>query len=300
MANNGYGVAQGRLGSYLSQRGMYTELTSGVSYYWFITDLLKQFEANYEDIADKLEESAALLFSKNNLVAGITCSEDDYELYSPSFNTFVASLNNEPVKLNQWTLNPVPGNEGFLTASKVQYVLQGYNFRTLGLEWDGKWSVLDQILSSEWLQTQIRVIGGAYGGFSGISRYGTVYFASYRDPNLKETLDNYSATVDFLNGFQADTSAMTRFIIGTIAGLDRPLTPGQKGDLAFRRLLENTLQEDIQKDRDAILSTSAADIRNMSDEIDKILQQNVFCVYGNEDKLQENRSLFKELVRLQK
>ena len=62
-----------------------------------------------------------------------------------------------------WDLTPQAKNEGFTTPSKVQYVIAGYDFKKLGYQWDGKMRVLNQILSTDYLQTRIRVMGGAYG-----------------------------------------------------------------------------------------------------------------------------------------
>ena len=107
-------------------------------------------------------------------------------------------------QLNNWSFTFNKKNEGILTASKVQYVIEGYDYKRLGYEWNGKIRVLNQILSTDWLQKQIRVIGGAYGGFSSFSASGMVSFTSYRDPNLKETLDNYNATTQYLGKFEAD------------------------------------------------------------------------------------------------
>ncbi|MBN2480279.1 MAG: insulinase family protein [Bacteroidales bacterium] len=300
MMQNGYNVALMRFISYLSQRGMFSELSGGVSYYWFITDLLKKFDSGPDAVVEKLQAVSGLLFTRSNMMAGTTCNESDFNMYAPAFESFFSAFTDKPVRLNHWKLDPIAGNEGFLTASKVQYVIKGYDYRKLGLDWNGKWNVLNQILSTGWLQTQIRVIGGAYGGFSGFNRNGTIYFASYRDPNLKETLDNFDETVDYLREFQADLTDMTRFIIGTIARMDRPLTPEAKGNLAFRRYLEGVRQEEIQNDRNAILSASSEDIRNMTDAVTKILDQDVWCVYGNEEKLKENRTLFRELLTIQK
>ena len=296
---DGFFVAATRLESYYSRRGVFIEKTKGLDYYWFITALTNRFNANPDQIIADLKQVSDLLFSKSNLMAGITCSEQDFKTYSKSFESFVTTLPEKPVVQNSWALTPTPKNEGILTAFKVQYVLQGFNFRKLGLVWDGKWNVLSQIMSTDYLQTQIRVIGGAYGGFSSISKNGIIYLASYRDPNLSETLANYKASVDYLTKFGADSTSMTRYIIGTIANLDQPLKPSNKGDLAFRCYLEKTRREEVQNDRDAVLATTAADIRNMSEVIAKILDQNVFCVYGNNEKLKSNKALFKNLIVLQ-
>jgi hypothetical protein len=272
----------------------------GASYYWFLTDLVRDYDSDPAPVIASLEKTRDLLFTRTNMVAGATCSEDDFKKYNTLLPSLLSGLPQAPLIHQAWSIAPVVKNEGILTPSKVQYVLQGYDFRKLGLEWDGKWHVLSQILSTDWLQTRIRVVGGAYGGFSGINRYGSIYLASYRDPNLKETLDNYQGTVEYLSGFQADSTEMTRYIIGTIANLDYLMTPFEKGDLAFRRHMENTRLEDIQQDRNAVLATTAEDIRKMSKVIAGILDQQVLCVYGNEDKLNANKQLFKNLVQLQK
>lgn len=299
MTQNGLGVAVNRLESYYSRRGVFADRTRGLDYYRFITDLTRNYEAAPDKVIAEMKQVYDLLFTRDNLIAATTCSEPDYKLYSVSFATFLKTLPTRPVDLNTWALAPDPKNEGILTASKVQYVLQGFDYRKLGMNWDGKWNVLSQIMSTDWLQTQIRVIGGAYGGWSTLGRNGTAYFASYRDPNLKETLDNYKASVDYLSRFTADSTAMTRYIIGTISNLDYPLTPSQKGDLAFRWFLENTTREQLQQERDDVLATSAEDIRSMSNLVFRILDQKTYCVYGNDEKLKSSRSLFKNLIVLQ-
>jgi presequence protease len=300
VTQNGYGVALNRLESYYSKRGVFNDMTRGASYYWFVTDLVKRYTDDPASVLEQLTKVKDILFSRNNLLAGTTSGEEDFKLYVQSLHFLASALPDKPVTYTAWALQPTVKNEGIETASKVQYVLQGYDFRKLGLAWDGKWNVLSQVMSTDWLQTRIRVVGGAYGGFSGISKSGTFYLASYRDPNLKETLDNYKGTIDYLAKFQADSTTMTRYIIGTIANLDNLMTPSEKGDLAFRRYMEKTTREDAQNDRNAVLSTSADDIRKMSAILAKVLDQHVFCVYGNEDKLKANKNLFKNLVTLQK
>jgi presequence protease len=300
VTRNGYNVALNRLESYYSNRGVFNDMIRGASYYWFLTDLVKQYSTDPDKVIARLKEVKEALFIKNNLLTGTTSSQEDYRSFKKSLDVLTSKLPEKTVAYQVWALNPVVKNEGIETASKVQYVLQGFDFRKLGIPWDGKWNVLSQVMSTDWLQTRIRVVGGAYGGFSGIGRNGTFYLASYRDPNLKETLDNFHGTIDYLNKFDADSMTMTRYIIGTIANLDYLMTPSEKGELAFRRYMEHLTKQDVQKDRDDVLSTTPADIRNMSSILAKVLDQKVYCVYGSEDKLKANKDLFKTLVTLQK
>jgi Zn-dependent M16 (insulinase) family peptidase len=160
--------------------------------------------------------------------------------------------------------------------------------------------VLNQIISRDWLTNQVRVIGGAYGGYANISPNGTMTFNSYRDPNLKSTLDNYTATFDFLTKFNADENAMTRFILGTISGIDTPMTPSQRGDNAVSSWFTKRTLADVQKDRDDILSTKAADISAFAKMVKDILDQKALCVYGNKDKVTLEKTTFNALIELDK
>jgi Zn-dependent M16 (insulinase) family peptidase len=301
--SNGYNFTQTRLTSYFSKQGAFNELTNGVDYYQFITTLANNFDAKYEEISANLSKISKLLFNNKNMVVSITCNKTevplclkDVEQLSPVFSS--TSDSQKIPDTYDLSIKPERKNEGFLTSSKVQYVVQGYNFKQLGYSWSGKLQVLSQILSTDYLQTQIRVVGGAYGGWSSFSPSGLVFFASYRDPNLKKTLDNYNGIPEYLGKFEADDNTMTRYIIGTVAQMDRPQTPSQKGDIATRRFFENTTEKDVQQIRDEVLSTSSLDIRAMKKLTEDILAKKTFCVYGNEDKVNSDKEVFESIKKL--
>ena len=296
---NGYGVAARRLPSYYSNQGMFNELTNGLDYYWFLTDLVKTFDNNAPQIAANLAKVTQLLFVKDNLMSAVTCNKKDLEIYAKYLNGFSKTLSAEKPIYNTWQFNPEKKNEGILTASKVQFVIEGYNFKKLGYNWSGNMRVLNQILSTDYLHNQVRVIGGAYGGFCSFSMDGMVSFSSYRDPNLKSTLDTYNGIPEYLNKFDTDEKSMTRYIIGTIADIDAPLTPEQKGNTAFSYHIRKRTSEDLQKDRDAILSTKPADIRFYSKMTKDILEQKAICVYGNAKKIEAEKESLNKLIKIE-
>ena len=298
MKNNGMNVALTRLASYYTNAGMFDELTSGLTYYRFLTDITDNFDAKKDEIISNLKKTASLIFNSNNLIAGATCSDDNFRIYTKNLKKLTYELPAGSLKKVAWSFDLKKKNEGLMSTSKVQYVVQGYDFKKLGYKWNGKFKVLNQVLSTDYLQTQIRVLGGAYGGFCGFSPSGQSYFGSYRDPNLKETLDNYAKTPEFLHDFEADSTTMTRFIIGTIARMDSPLTASQKGGTAFARWFRKETPEQLKKERAEILSTTDADIRGMEKMVKDILDQDYICVYGNEDKIKENKELFKSILKV--
>lgn len=177
------------------------------------------------------------------MIGSVTCDEKDFASYTTGLDKLATNLKEGPISLNNWKFDFKKKNEGLKTASKVQYVVKGYDLKKLGYEYNGKMRVLNQVLSTDWLQKQVRVIGGAYGGFAGISSSGNVYFASYRDPNLSETLDNYNNTPEYLDKFDADSKEMTRFIIGTISRMDGPMTASQKEVVPLDIISKKRLQK---------------------------------------------------------
>jgi len=298
--SNGYVYAVRRVSSYFEKSGVYNEITRGLEYYWFLGDVVRLLETDPEKIIRELAEVAAALFVKENMLSTVTCNEQDYGKWVAELGRFLEKAPSGSGGKADWNLVPVKRNEGILTTSKVQYVIQGFNFRDLGYQWSGKLNVLSQVMSTDWLQTQIRVIGGAYGGFANISPAGTMLLISYRDPNLSETLDSYRRSVDYLAGFDADENMMTRYIIGTIALMDGPQTPSMKGNIALTRFLEGTTAAEHQAERDAVLSTTASDIGGMAEIVKAVIDKNVYCVYGNSEKILANRDLFSGLLSLKK
>ncbi|HUS86510.1 MAG TPA: insulinase family protein [Bacteroidales bacterium] len=294
--NNGMNYAAYRLFSYYSLSGAYNEKMGGLDYYWFVADLVQNFDEKADEIIDNLKIVSDLLFTSENLTVNITCDSDDYKIFSADLKEFTASLPEGTKEFQEWDLAPAKRNEGFMTTSKVQYVMKGANFKDLGYEWNGSILVLNQILSTDWLQNQIRVIGGAYGGFSTFGASGNMFFGSYRDPNLRESLDNYDATVEYLESFEADEKAMTRYIIGTIAGMDYPETPSMKGSTALKRFYNGTTREFMQAQRDAVLSTTASDIAGMKEMVNDLMEQDIYCVYGNNEKIESEKGLFMSVL----
>jgi presequence protease len=296
---NGMNYAINRAASQYSNRGVFNELTAGVAYYRFITGLCDNFDEKSEEIIGQLEQLSRIVFSRENLTVQVTCSSDDMFSFTGQFEKQEHRLVNGTGIKHQWNLSKSSKkNEAILSAAQVQYIAKGYDFKKLGYDWSGKMYVLSQILSTDWLQNQIRVMGGAYGAFCGFAPNGNAYFASYRDPNLKETLEIIDATTGYVRNFNSDEAAMTRYIIGTIAGLDQPKTASQSGAAAMHYHFEKTTVETVNRERSEILNTTPADIRNMAAMTEDILKQNVYCVYGNEGKISKVPDLFDELIRI--
>ena len=166
------------------------------------------------------------------------------------------------------------------------------DFVKAGFKYNGAYKILNTILGYDYFWIKVRVQGGAYGCNMNSSRQGDMVFVSYRDPNLAETLKVFEKTGDYLRSFNADERDMTKYIIGTVSGMDTPLTPSQRGLRGLNCYLTGVTIEDLQKLRDEVLDATVEDIRALATPVDAAMEQRYICVVGNESVIEANSELF--------
>lgn len=298
MQSSGHLVVAHRLYSYFSPIGHYLEVLNGIEYYKFLVDIEEHFDRKKSQIKENLIKVSRLIFNKNQLLISVTAQEKDYDKFVQELPTLIEELNTEKNNPLEYKFGFEIKNEGLMTSSEVQYVGKGYNFKKLGYSYKGSLQVLKTILSYDYLWNQIRVQGGAYGAFFNAGRDGNIYFLSYRDPNLIETLNAYDGTSEYLKNFDVNEREMRKYIIGTISGLDTPLTSAGKGELAASRYIRHIKYEDVQRERTEVLNTTKKDIRDTFHLIGDVLDQGYLCVMGNEDKIMANKKVFNNLINL--
>lgn len=293
--SSGHTTAALRAMSYFSPQSKFKDMTGGVEYY----EVIKQIEENYEEEKDKLIANLKMLvkvlFRPENMMVSYTSSKEGLFGLEDMVAGLKKNLFTEPVITAPCILHCEKRNEGFKTASKVQYVARVGNFIDEGKEYTGALQILKVILSYDYLWQNVRVKGGAYGCMSNFTRSGDGYFMSYRDPNLERTNETYEGIVDYLKEFSVSERDMTKYIIGTISNIDQPMTPATKGDRSMNLYMNHVSGEIIQKEREQILNATQEDIRALADIVAAVLKNNYFCVIGSEEKIEEQNDLFMEI-----
>lgn len=298
LINEGHMTSAKRLLSYFSNQGKYIEILTGIEYYKFLADIDKQFDNKAETVLKNLHEVYTAIFNKNNLITSITCSEEDYPKFLQGYQKYIENLADSKLEQKTYSFDLSKQNEGLLTQSNVQYVAKGYNFVELGYKYSGTLQVLKSIARYDYLWNNVRVKGGAYGAMAGFERNGNLFFVSYRDPNLKETMKVYDEFEKYLNEFDVDNREMTKYIIGTMSGIDAPLTPSMKGERAAEYYIRNISFEDLQREREEILKARKEDIKALAKFVEDSMKQNRHCTLGNEAKIKQNKELFDILVNV--
>ncbi|WP_145408482.1 insulinase family protein [Paenibacillus xylanexedens] len=298
LINSGHSAAMGRSSAKHSAVAAFREAVSGVAFYQWLEELQANYDDRKEELTTRFKELTGMIFRPENLLVSYTADEQGYATLEQHVSKLKAKLYTQEVVKEHTEFQAVHHNEGFKSPSEVQYVVQTGNFIHKGFEYTGSLRVLQGILSLDYLWTNIRAKGGAYGCMTGFRRSGDSYMASYRDPNLEKTYNVYEEMPQYLQNFKADSREMTRYIIGAIQDLDAPRTPYAEGTFSLECYLSNVTEADLQKERDEVLSTTEADIVNFAQLISAILEEKHRCVIGNESKIEEQRDLFDETLDL--
>jgi Zn-dependent M16 (insulinase) family peptidase len=294
--SSGHLIAIRKLVGQFSQLQALNDATEGMGYYSFLCEVESQLEINPEVVVNKLSLLSKQIFKRNNLLLSITAEKSVIPMIQSAMQSFIAKIPTPDVHPVDWQIILNKSNLGIYAPINVQYCAQGGNFVKHGYQYSGKMMVLANILRNDFLMQELRVKGGAYGIMLGFVRNGNMYFCSYRDPNLSETLDVYDQVADFVEGFTCSQRDLDKYIIGTMAELEMPKTPRQTGWESLSDYITGLSWADHQKIRTEVLTTTLEDIRAYAPLIRKVMTDNQYCVFGSENKVKAHSNLFDRVV----
>lgn len=306
MEDASHGAAVGRASSYYSPVGAFNDMIGGVGYYQFLENTINRYGSDpsyHMQLIDKLKQTASRLFTSDNIIVGYTANGEGYLRFPVELKTFKSSLPSGSGNKYDFTFRPGNLNEGFKTASQVNYVARcgtfaGKMVNGRKLVYTGALRVLKVIMNYDYLWMNLRVKGGAYGCMSSFGRSGEGCLVSYRDPNMAATNEIYEGIPEYLRNISIDERDMTKYVIGTMSEVDAPLTPSVKGSRNLMAYLSGITDEIIQREREQILGVTPEDIRDLSDTVQAVLDTGALCVIGNDDQIKADKDMFGEIKNL--
>lgn len=269
---------------------------TGIPFYKFICDLDKDYDVKYDELLNSLNELKDLVFN-NKLIISYTGNDKGYEKFNKCFNEFYDNLKEaDNINKQEYSFNYPFNRQAFIIPKQIQCIIKSGDYRSCGYECSGKIMVLKTILNN-YLKNQIRIKGGAYSG--GVDKFGScICFYSDKDSNLKETIDEFNSAASYLENFNVNEDQMNKYILKSLQYIDTPLEASSKGSRGDDIYIMGITQEDIQKYRDEIYTTTQQDIRNYAPMIRQLMDQNNLCVAGNENVINVNKDLFQNIDTL--
>jgi hypothetical protein len=263
-----------------------SERLYGIEHLFFLRDLARRVDENWPSVLADMERVRGTLISRDNLVVNVTT---DRETLAASANAIARVVGTLPARRasaasggagsgTPWIdeARAASGTSGLRPAmetlelptqvNSVGMILPLQNLKKVA----GGAYVASKYLDATYLWEQVRVMGGAYGGYSSLDlASGLLLFLSYRDPNLERTIEIYRRVSEYLKSTEVPKEEIQKAIIGTIGDTDAYQLPDAKGFNALINELTGYTQETRQSIRDQILAADIGAFRRLGTLIEE-------------------------------
>jgi len=239
-------------------------LYDGISQVHFLRDLVK---LDPSALSEKLKPFLGLLskvFVQDRLSVFALGSVGSVDSLSSEINGLFDYLPETSTGWGATNLEPQDTKyvqEAWLTTTPVSYVVRSFKTPTYLHPDAPLLTVLSYLLRAEFLHTEIREKGGAYGGMAGYNSHEGIFtMMSYRDPQLSNTLEVYDRVLDWLNKTELTASQIEEAVLQCISSMDTPQSPMGKAISEYNNLKKGKTMAHRLAFRERVLGATAADL----------------------------------------
>jgi len=270
----------------------------GLSYYWKMREIVKDFDKEGPYILAKLQEIQEQVTCLNHPHLVLSCNSATYdELKTHGFYGLkeIETSSYQPWQ-GQFPLIPL-SPQGRIIASPVSFI--GKVFPTVSYTHPDApaLNIAAFLFDNLTLHSKIREQGGAYGG-GAVSNpmSGNFYFYSYRDPNIVPTFKAFEEAVQNVLQGNFDDSDLEEAKFEMIQGLDSPISPGSQAEIAYGWWREGRTLEVRQAFRNKLLALTREEVIEAVDRIiAKQMEKGAVVVFAGKELLERaNQELMAE------
>jgi Zn-dependent M16 (insulinase) family peptidase len=156
-------------------------------------------------------------------------------------------------------------DRAFVVTTQVNYCASAYPTVPESDDDAASLSILAGVLRNNFLHSEIREKGGAYGGGAGHdSTNGVFRFYSYRDPRLAETFDSFRQSVDWAINSDITDAMLEEAVLGVISSVDAPGSPSGEIRQAYHHGLFGRSAEHREQSRKRYLEVRQDDLKRVA------------------------------------
>ncbi len=299
IVNAAHMVSGTRLGSMFRPAQVLQDQLIGVEHYRFVKDTLNGFADKSQDIISKLQDLATKIFiDAPGSIYSFAGSEDDYKKFwdiNPSLGTTNGLEHADFGKLKVETHNNK--NEAFIIPSNVAFVASGNDCLPYNKTYTGANGVASNALGLDYLWTQVRVKGGAYGAAGRVPRSKLALFYSYRDPHIDQTLTTFKNSGEWLKNYEPDNETLEGLKISTVSSSDAPQKPRVKVAEENARYFCGIDKEEKAKHRQEAIDATLDDLHQVGNTLCDVMENCTTCAFASSDMIAKSKIDF-EVVDL--
>ena len=290
--NAGHQAALSRVATHYANTAVATDRIGGVDAYLWLCDLLDHWDERKEALVDRLTSLSRQIFTADEVTVSFTGSREDLDRFWQAGESLGLALAGQEATRHRLDLGePRQGREAFVIPASISYVAEAAPHTALDQSALGAWQVGGRILTLDYLWSEVRVKGGAYGvGFT-YSPFGSRAFWSFRDPNIDETLRRYEEAAAWLQVWQVEPDALDGYVVSCVAGIDAPAKPRQiarKQDLNYFRGRPANWQEIV---RQQVMNFRPEDLAAQGRALTDLAEVGSVCVFGSKEAIAASEAL---------
>ena len=294
--NNSAQLAAARASANHNVRDAIGDKMSGIGFYLrlkALKDTLTEKPDSFNELKAKLEDVYARYVQNGSAVFSLACDEESYDQIK---NLPLPAASRLTDRLSDASTQLLSGN--IALSAPCDIVFNGYSFNTDKALSGGQLLLAKKILSLEYLWQKIRVENGAYGCGAVLNSVRRLDLWSYRDPQIRATLDTFRGAADFLSDLQLSDRAVEDYIISVVRSLDNPQLPRVTAFIGTLYYLLGRDNEDLQQERDALLSATLSDINALGEKMKGTAADAAWCTVGSAENIEANKDLYDEIIKL--
>ena len=280
-ASDGLTFAMSRIAASNTKTGAADEILSGYDSYIKTKEYIDSFDG--EVLLSELSELLSRLACQSRLTLAVSGDDTDALVEN------IVSLFTEGSDCTAIARLPrATSREGIAVPSRVAYAVAGA-LAPKSCDMLGVMRVVRSILCYDYLWSNIRVKGGAYGTGFTCPKSGEIGFYSYRDPSPAASLECYKGAPNYLRELAKSNTPLTNFIIGAIGEYDILTTPRIDAVQATYNAMTGWTPEHDGRVIRQMLDTDGAALIAAADVIEDALNRAGVCIAADRDTLSDKK-----------
>lgn len=267
---------------------------SGLDYFFFIRDLVKDLDQKLPMIQGKLKSLCVRLFHFNTPHLILTADTKQHN-YLANHNYFdLGKLPPKPTEVwEQITPSQKTTSQGRIISTPVAFSAWGFNTCTALHPYAAALSIATNLLENTYLHQKIREQGGAYGSGANYSPLsGHFYFYAYRDPHIAATYTAFKKGIERIAQGKFTSRDLEEAKLGLIQDSDTPVSPGSRAIIAYSQFREGRIKSLRQEFRDHILTLNKKEVKDaVQQHLLQIEDTGVAVTFSNQKLLEKENEM---------
>ena len=265
----GHRFALQRVGAQLSHEGAIQERLYGLASLDGLAALVDRMDHDWPAVQNELAEFHAALVDRRLMTVHVGADDAADAAVLPELSRLAAAVPVGDAAADGWSPLALHDREGWELPGQVHYVAVGQALHD-GQALPGAWLAAARWLSSDLLIPTVRLQGGAYGAGATLDPVrGSIRAFSYRDPNLKATLEVFKSMPARLREAASSlgSEAFETLVIGAAGSLNPYETPSARGYGWWLRRMRGTADQ-IERLNTELLEAEPAALTALADAME--------------------------------